>query len=94
MQVWITASGKIALMTSDNGVGRLQWSGLPGADFVDHRVGDGGDKVRRYLNAVQLAHMALDVPCAHATGVERDDLVVETGKRRRYLAISTGSKRP
>ena len=71
-------------------VGRLERPGLPGGDLVDHLVGDGGDEVRGDLDAVELAHVALDVARAHAAGVQRDDLVVETGKAPPVLRDQRG----
>src|SRR5690606_39922679 len=61
-------------------VGGFQGPGLPGSDLVDHLVGDRRDQIRRDLDAVELAHVPLNIPGAHAAGVKGDDLVVEAGE--------------
>ncbi len=49
-------------------------------------VGDRRDQRRRDLDAVQLAHVGLDVAGAHATRVQRQDLLVEPRKAPLVLA--------
>ena len=53
---------------------------LPGDDLLAYRGGDGGNQIARDIDPVELAHVPLDIPGAHAAGVEGDDLVVESGK--------------
>ena len=61
-------------------VGRLEWPGLPGGYLVNTLIGHGRHQIRGNIDAVQLAHVAVDVPRAHAAGVERDNLVVKARK--------------
>src|SRR5262249_10635737 len=55
---------------------------LPGADFLNHTVGDGRDQLRRDLHAVDLFQMPLDLARGHPPRVERNDLVVEAVEAR------------
>ena len=64
----------------DQRVQRVQRPSLPAADLLEHGIGHRRNQLRRDLNAVELAQMALDLPDAHAAGVHRDDLVVEARK--------------
>jgi hypothetical protein len=58
-------------------VDRFQRAGLPGGDFLQHRVGDGADQIGRDVDAVELAQMADNLTGAHTAGIHRGDLVVE-----------------
>src|SRR5215813_12401690 len=60
----------------------LQRPPLPGADFLNHTVGDGRDQLRRDLHAVDLFQMPLDLARGHPPRVERNDLVVEAVEAR------------
>lgn len=64
----------------DDRVGRFQRPVLPRGNLVDDAVRHRRDQVRRYLDAVELAHVGLDVSSAHSPGVQGDSLLVKTGK--------------
>jgi hypothetical protein len=50
---------------------------LPGGDFCHHGVGHAADEVRTDLDGVHLVQVGLDLAHRHASGVHRDDPVVE-----------------
>jgi len=62
----------------DQRVGCFQRTRLPGGDFLEHRIRHRADQVGRDLDAIQIAQMPDDLAGAHAAGVHRNDLVVET----------------
>ena len=64
----------------DQGIDRLKRPRLPGRDLVQNRVGHRADQIRRNVDAVDLAAMPGDLAGAHASGIHRDDLLVEPGK--------------
>lgn len=51
---------------------------LPSGYLFDCLVGHRRDQIPGDLDAVELAHVALDVPSARAADVQSDDLVVES----------------
>ena len=53
---------------------------LPFGNFLEHGIGDGRDEIRRDVDPVEFLEMAADLTHRHATGVHRDDLVVELGE--------------
>src|SRR6201999_3787352 len=61
----------------DDRVDAIERPRLPGARFVEHGVRDARDEVGRYLGAIELVEMPLDVADAHAAGVQSEHLVVE-----------------
>jgi len=61
----------------NDGVDRVERTGLPGFDLLDHRVGDGRDQAGRDFHAVDFFQMALDLAHRHATGIQRENLLVE-----------------
>src|SRR5579872_1474627 len=64
----------------DDRIGGFERPTLPFGDFLQHRLGDRADQVRRDVDAVNLHKMPLDLPNRQATGIHRHDLVVEAGK--------------
>ena len=58
-------------------VDRVQRPGLPGADLLQHLVGDPRDRLVGQLGAVDLLQVVQDVPHGHAVRVQADDHVVQ-----------------
>src|SRR6202008_3504203 len=58
-------------------IARVERPVLPLPNLVDDRVGDPADEVGRDFRAVQLGHVALDLPNRHAACIEAQNLVVE-----------------
>ena len=61
-------------------IDRLERPGLPGGDLLQDGVGDGADEIGRDLDPVEFAQVSDDLADAHAAGIHRHDLVVETWK--------------
>jgi len=59
------------------GVEGLQRPVLPFGHLLVHRIRHRADQLGRDVNAIELAQVALDLPHAQATRVERDHLGVE-----------------
>ena len=73
----ITDFGMDAIQV-DHGVNSIKWSGLPLLYFVQYAIGDRGNKRRRHFNAIYLSKVLLDFPHRHATGIQREDLVIKS----------------
>lgn len=58
-------------------IDRLQRPSLPRLDLISHCIGHRRNQAGRDLGAVHLLQMALNLTYRHATGVQRDDFVVE-----------------
>ena len=74
----------------NDGVDRLQGSGLPGFDFIGHRIGYRGNQAGRDLGAIHLLQVGLNLAHRHASGVQRDDFVVEAGPAGLVLGDELG----
>jgi len=63
----------------EDGVNRRHRPALPGFDLGQHRIRDIRDQARRDFRPRQLLQVPLDLGHRHPAGIQRDDLLVETG---------------
>lgn len=56
----------------------MQGAALPGGHLIHHRIGYLGDEGRRHLDTIDLGEMGLNVPGAHASGIEGENASIKT----------------
>ena len=62
----------------DEGVDAFQGPVLPGIDLRHNLLADFAYQFRRNFNVIQTLDLLCDVPLAHATGVEGQNLILHT----------------
>ena len=61
----------------DDRIHCIERPGLPLFYFIHYAVSDRRNKRRRYFRAIHFSEVLLDFTHRHATGIQRDDLVIK-----------------
>ncbi len=61
----------------DDRIHCIERTGLPLFYFIHYAVSDRGNKRGRHFSAIHFGEVLLDFTHRHATGIQRDDLVIE-----------------
>ena len=60
-------------------INRIQRPELPFPDFRKDLICDLSDHLCRQFNPLKILELVMDIPCAHPTGIKRNDLFFNTG---------------